>query len=227
METSNVLIESPHSTHDNKIVLERMTCDHSRRPQHIDTDKDWWDKKRTKTDHQPTTMKRKSPVDCSMAEELEEEEEGHFSSSEQLLFKSLSDAISEYQEPSEQRRHQGRNSHHDGGLEMVSQLNRRKPRSEEPIIPNKRPRYQRRNSFVIRRDNKNHPFFPPALPNLLEGYDDDEDDDGDSPLNRSRSDFLYSPKPDEMPSDTEDWGNLSYTEWSYKFASMSFESAAS
>ena len=224
METPNVSIESPHNTDESKIVLERMECD-SRRPQHIDTDNDRWNEKMTRTDHQPTTMKRKSPVDSSMAEELEEEEEGHFSSSEQLLFKSLSDAISEYQEPSEQRRHQGRNnSHHDGAREMVSQLNRRKPKSEEPISPNKRPRYQRRNSFVIRRDDKNHPFFPPALPNLVEGYDDD---DGESPLNRSTPEFLFSPKPDEMPSDTEDWGKLSYTEWSYKFSAMSFESAAS
>jgi hypothetical protein len=139
-------------------------CD-ERRPQHIiDTDKDWrWNKKMMKTDHQPTTM----------TEEREEKNEGELSSFEHILFKNLSEAISEYQEePSEQRRSKSR---HDGALEMASQLTNRKwpIREEEPILPNKRPRYKRRNSFVIRQDNNNHDRFPPR--SLLEGYDNDED----------------------------------------------------
>jgi hypothetical protein len=218
METgTNVSIESCN-TDENKLILERMVCD-DRRSQYIDTDKDWWNKKMPNTDHRLTTKKRKSPVDTSIMEELEEEEEGQFSSSEQLLFKNLSEAISEYQEPSEQRRHQGRarSKSHDGPLDMASLQLSRNPSSEEPIIPNKRPRCERRNSFVIRRD-KNSPFPPRSL---LEGNDDDED----NPLNRSAPN-LFSPKP-EMPSDMEAWGNLSWSNTNdttcYKFSSMSFD----
>jgi hypothetical protein len=200
----NVLIER-HNTDESKLVLERMMCDYSsRRPQHIDTDKDWWNKKTKKTDQQPpTTLKRKSPVDSTMTEgREEEEEEGQFSLSEQLLFKNLSEAISDYQEPSEQRRHHGRNNH-DGALEIASQLTRNRS-SEEAIIPNKRRRYQRRKSFVIRRENNmDHPFSPPSL---LESYDDDDDDGDSSPApNRSTPD-MFIPKADAMPSDTKGGG---------------------
>ena len=235
METApNVLIRS-HDMDESKIVLERMVCDNRGGPQNIDTDRNRWNKKMTKSDHQPSTMKRKSPVDRSMSEEREEEEEeGQFSLSEQLSFKNLSEAISEYQEPLKQRHHQWRNSH-DGALQERAspQLNRNTTSGEEPIIANKRPRYQRRNSFVIRRDNKNDPFPPPSF---LEGYADDHDDidndDGECPINRDTPD-LSSPKPaDEMPPDTEDLGNLFWSntnerEWYYKFSSMSFESASS
>jgi hypothetical protein len=224
MQTAmNISIES-HRMEESKIFLERMACDSSRLPQHIDTDEDCWNKKMTRTDHQPPTMKRKRPGDNSMTGELEEEEEGQFSLSEQLLFKNLSEAISECcQEASEQRRHRGcarSNSHDDGALaEMQLQLNRN-PSSEEPIIPNKRPRHQRRKSFVIRCDNKyNHPLFPSR--SLLERYDDE-----DSPLNRSTIQGVYSAKP-EMPSDMEAWGGLSWSNTNdtvrYKFSSMSFE----
>jgi hypothetical protein len=158
-------------------------------------------------------------------EDREEKEEGQFSSSEQLLFKNLSEAISGCHAPSKQRlHHQGRarSNSHDGALEMAPSQPDRNLGGEEPIISNKRPRYQRRSSFVIRC--KNNSPFPPR--GLIEGYDDD---DGDRPLNRSAPD-LFSPQPEEMPSDMEAWGwNLSWSNTndtaSYKFSCMSFEDA--
>jgi hypothetical protein len=197
----HVSIESPNTTDESKLVLGRMVLG-DRRSQHINTDKDWRNKKMTKTDHQPTTKKKKSSIDCSMVEEQEEEEEGQFSSSEQILLKNLSEAIS-----SEHRRHRRakRNSHDGGALEMASQLNTNLS-SEEPTIPNKRPRYQRRNSFVIRSS-------PPRS----------------LPLNRSAPDLCSPTKPERMPPDTKTWGNLSWSNTNdttcYKFASMSFEDA--
>jgi hypothetical protein len=222
METTetHVSIES-HDTKESKLVLEGMVGD--RRPQHIDTDKDWWKKKMTKTYRQPSTKKRKSPVDSSMIEEQEEEEEGEFSSSEQLLFKNLSEAITDYhQEPLERCRHQGRarSNSPERALEMASQLHRN-PSSEEPIIPSKRRRYERRSSFMIRHD-KNMPFPPRSLL-LLEG---DEDDDEDRPLNRSAQN-LFRSKP-ELPSDIQgnlSWSNTNDTAWYNRFSSMSFEAA--
>ena len=220
METTTVSIES-HNTDESKLVLERMVCD--KRPEHIDTNKDW-NKKMPKTNHQPTTNKRKSPVDSSMMEDREENEEGQFSSSEQLKFKNLSEAISGYHAPSEQRRSQGRarSNSRDGTLERAPSQPDRNPFSEKPIISNKRRRYQRRNSFVIRHD-KNR---PPPPRGLLEGYDDDDED---SPLNRSAPDLFSRPRP-EIHSDMEAWENLSWsntkdTVW-YRFSSMSFQDAA-
>jgi hypothetical protein len=151
METAtNVSIESLN-TDESKLVLECMLLS-DRRPQHFDTDTEGWNKKMTKTYHHPTTTKMKSPVDFSTMGERGEENERQLSSSEQLLFKNLSEAISEYEKPSVHRRHRGRakNSRHEGAIVKMAPS-----QNEEPIIPFKRPRYRRRNSFVIRREDKN------------------------------------------------------------------------
>jgi hypothetical protein len=227
METARTVSIESHNTDESKLVLDHMVCD--KRSQKIDTDKDWWNKKVTKADNQLTRNKRKSPIESTIIKEREEKKEGpQFSSSEQLLFKNLSEAISEYHHGfPDQHRHQGcaRSNSHDGALlEMAPSQPDRNPGNEEPIIPNKRPRYQRRDSFVIRHDKKS--TFPPR--GLLEGYDDDHDDVEDRPLlNRSAS-YLFSPQP-EMPSHKETGGNLSWsntndTAW-YKFACMSVEDA--
>ena len=176
METTTVSIES-HNTDESKLVLERMV--HDKRPQHIDTDKDWGNNKISKIDHQPTTNQRKSPVVSSMMEDREEnDEEGQISLSEQLKFKNISKANSGYNAPTEQYRNQGgarSNIRADGTLERAPSQPDRNHGSEKPIISNKRRRYQRRNAFVIYHD-KNR---PPPPRGLLEGYDDEED----SPLN--------------------------------------------
>ena len=88
-------------------------------------------------------------------------------------------------------------------------------RESEMMAPSKRPRYQRRNSFVIRRDKLGQ--WPTSGVSLL-----DNDD-----FHSSAPD-LFSPKPEIPPSGGSDsWGNASWsntddTEW-YRLAALSFD----
>jgi hypothetical protein len=56
METATTFSIESHNMDESKLVLKHMVCD--KRPQHIVTNNDWWNKKMTIRDHQPTTNKR-------------------------------------------------------------------------------------------------------------------------------------------------------------------------